>query len=145
MFPEININIEETQTSTKEKLGKVFAWDYNTNKYVLRDGRLVEADNRQAVKQWIHLLLRTQQDKYKIYQGTFFGLPLDPLMGNKNTPLLIVQAQLEEEIKEKAKEHILISHITNFKVRKDNSTLNISFYVHMKDGAVEEVNIDATK
>ena len=142
MFPEININIEQLDTPSTEKLGKVFLFDMNTRSHVIRDGKPVECTEVQAVKQWVELLLRTQLDKYQIYKGTYFGLSLDDVIGHKTNPLIMIQAILEEEIKEKCNEHVLIRSITNFTLARTNNGLNIGFKVVLKNGNMQGVSVD---
>ena len=141
MFPEINVNIEEIATPSREKLGKVFLFDFEMGRHVIRDGKPVECTEVQAVKQWIELLLKTQLDKYPIYKNTFFGLSTDDIIGNKSNPLIMAQAILEEEIKEKCKEHILIRAVTNFNIERTNQGLIISFKVVLKNGNQQGVDV----
>ena len=141
MFPEINVNIEEIATPSRENLGKVFLFDFKTGRHVIRDGKPVECTEVQAVQQWIELLLKTQFEKYPIYKETYFGLSTDEIIGHKSNPLIIVQAILEEEIKEKCINHVLIKSITNFNVERTNKGLNIGFRVILKNGNTQGVNV----
>lgn len=144
MFPEFEVNIEEIATPSTDKLGKVFLFNHKQGRHVLRDGKLVEATELEAVKQWIELLLKTQIDKYKIYQDTYFGLSTTELVGKKEYPIMILQSMIEQEIKEKATEHILIKSILGFKIDRTDRGLTISFKVVLKNGNTQGVTIDAS-
>lgn len=140
MFPEISVNIEEIETPTKTSLGKVYLFDFKTGRHVTRDGKLVECTEVQAVKQWVELLLRTQLEKYPVYRDTYFGLSTDDIIGNKSIPVIMAQAIIEEEIKEKCLEHILIRAITNFSIDRTDRGLTIGFNVVLKNGNTQGVS-----
>lgn len=141
MFPEINVNIEEISTPSREKLGKVFLFNFKQGRHVIRDGKPVECTEVEAVKQWVELLLRTEFERYPIYRGTYFGLSTDDVIGNKSNPLIMAQAILEEEIKEKCKNHILIRSITNFSIERTDRGLTIGFKVVLKNGNEQGVSV----
>lgn len=142
MFPQFEVNIEEIATPSRDKLGKVFLFDPKSRRHILRDGKLVEATELEAVKQWVELLLKTQVDKYPIYKGTYFGLSTHELIGEKQFPLMMLQAMIEQEIKEKAVEHVLIKSIVSFKIERSDRGLTISFKVILKNGNQQGVTID---
>lgn len=141
MFPDITVNIEEITTPSNDKLGKVFLFDFKTGRHVIRDGKPVECTELQAVKQWVELLLKTQLDKYPIYEDSYFGLSTNDIIGVKSNPLVMVQAILEEEIKEKCKNHVLIRAITNFSVERTNNGVTIGFNVVLKNGNAKGVSV----
>lgn len=145
MFPEFEINIEEIGAANRSDLGRCFLFDFKNNRHVIRDGKLVECTKQEAVKQWVNLILKTSIDKYKIYQDSWFGLSYESFIGNKTFPLVMLQAELEMEIKEKLLNHVLINSITEFKIERLDYGLSISFKVGMIDGSSQGVNIDVTR
>lgn len=43
----------------------------------MRDGKLVECDGIDAIKVWIEKILRTEKNRYKIYDGTDYGCQIE--------------------------------------------------------------------
>lgn len=64
MFPDIPTNVP---AQTADSIGRVPAFDSTTERFLLRDGALVERTGRAAVQQWFDLMLRQQIDRVPIY------------------------------------------------------------------------------
>ena len=83
MFPKDynftnSIQSTATVTNAQHKVGRSFAFDYKTHRFVFKDGRNVEDTQIEAIKQWIELFIRTEMKKYMIYTDSF-GLDLRKL------------------------------------------------------------------
>ncbi|MDF2612773.1 MAG: hypothetical protein K0S71_559 [Clostridia bacterium] len=139
MFPDIEVNIEELETPVKTSLGRVYLFDFETRRHVVRDGKLVECTELEAVRQWVTLLLKTKINKVKVYKETGFGLSSNNLIGLKTYPIMLLQAVLEEEIKEKCAEHVLIRSINDFEVSRTDRGLDIHFKIILKNGNTQGV------
>lgn len=139
MFPEFNINIEELEAPTKETLGRCYLFDFKTRRHVISDGKLVECTEQEAIKQWVELLLRTGIEKYAVYKGTWFGLTIDRMIGNKQFPLIMLQAEIEMELKEKLVNHVLIEGMESFRTERLDNGLIIRFKLVLKNGSIQEV------
>ena len=141
MFPNIMVNVQELSHVSDQQLGKVFLFDHSVKRHILEDGKLKEATELEAVKQWIELLLRTYVDHFPIYDGTYFGLSTLDLIGQKQFPLMMLQAMIEQEIKEKAVNHVLIRNIVGFRIERNDIGLSIYFTVILKNGNTQGVNV----
>ncbi|NEZ72120.1 DUF2634 domain-containing protein [Clostridium botulinum] len=143
LLPEEDIIIEDVEEIEEEqtlsKLGKVFLFDFKKNEYVIKDGRLVECTERQALEQWIHWILLTYKDKYKIYKGTNFYCNVEDLAGKNRNAFIL--SELQREIEEAVIKHRYVDHIENFVTTQEKSVLNVSFDVVTKDNEV--INISA--
>lgn len=64
MFPDIPTNVP---AQTADSIGRAPAFDSTTERFLLRDGALVERTGRAAVQQWFDLMLRQQIDRVPIY------------------------------------------------------------------------------
>ena len=60
MFPTIPTG---APAQTGDKIGRVPAFDSETNRFLLLDGALVERTGREAVQQWFDLMLRQRIDR----------------------------------------------------------------------------------
>ncbi|HID0817774.1 TPA: DUF2634 domain-containing protein [Clostridium botulinum] len=143
LLPEEDIIIEEVEEIEEEqtlsKLGKVFLFDFKKNEYVIKDGRLVECTERQALEQWIHWILITYKDKYNVYKNTDFYCNIEDLVGKKRNAFVL--SELQREIEEALKKHRYIDHIENFTTTQGKTILNVNFDVVLKNDEV--INISA--
>lgn len=126
MFPSINIVTEINEPS--QNIGKVFKFDFETNKYVFQDGKLVEISKEDAVKQFVSWTLKTQIAKFKIYHSDY-GIDKDTFIGQKKLPQGFINSELKRQIEEQLTKHALIDRITNFSYSKVNDTLVINFTI----------------
>ncbi|HCL4466781.1 TPA: DUF2634 domain-containing protein [Clostridium botulinum] len=143
LLPEEDIIIEEVgeieEEQTLSKLGKVFLFDFKKNEYVIKDGRLVECTERQALEQWIHWILLTYKDKYNVYKNTDFYCNIEDLISKKRNAFVL--SELQREVEEALKKHRYIDHIENFITVQEKSILNVQFDVVLKNDDV--INISA--
>lgn len=75
------VTVDSTvDTPATEVFGASLKFDYETERFVLVDGKNVEPSKIEAIKQWIELYIRTEVEKYKIYTSDF-GVNLKDLVG----------------------------------------------------------------
>ncbi|NCI22169.1 DUF2634 domain-containing protein [Clostridium botulinum] len=143
LLPEEDIIIEEVEETEEEqtlsKLGKVFLFDFERNQYVMKNGKLVECTERQALEQWIHWILVTYKDKYNVYKDTDFYCNVEDLVGKKRNAFIL--SELQREVEEAVTKHRYVDHIENFVTIQEKTILNVSFDVVTKDNEV--INISA--
>lgn len=77
MFPQTVVNTSEINTKATTQ-GKSFLFDFDTNNFVIKDGKLVEVEGIEAIKTWIAKILRTEKFKFNIYDE--YGVKLEDLM-----------------------------------------------------------------
>ncbi|SDT22270.1 Protein of unknown function [Paenibacillaceae bacterium GAS479] len=136
MFPEINI-ITDTETLPAEtkRMGKVFLFDFQTGKHVLKDGKPVEASYEEAIKQWIMMLLTTEIDEYAVYKGSDFGLRTKHYIGNR-IPIGTVSSDYKQQIEDKILLHPEILSIDNFAMERTDNRVIVSFSVVTAQGNI---------
>ncbi len=124
-------NINYSSTSTVTKLGRCFLFDYDTGNFVLKDGRLVECTEVEAVEQWIKLILQTYKDKYNVYKGTDFYCNIEDLVGQK--PNGFIFSELKREITEALLKHRYIKSVDDFEFTNEREKTIINFTVTLID------------
>jgi hypothetical protein len=137
MFPDITLPPEGANTLPSPSLGKVFLFDFEDRRYVLVDGKPVEATYEQAIQQWVTLLLITELDQYPIYTGTDFGMQFKHFIGRRDLPIGIVNSELRRQLEEKALQHPEITGIDNMTVTRVENKARFSFQVQTLRGLVE--------
>lgn len=130
-----NINSNSTNNGIT-KLGRVFKFDYNTNSFVIQDGRLVEiTDDVEKVEQWIELVLQTYKDKYNVYKNTNFYCNVEDIISQKYISP-VYQSELKSEIITALMKHRYITNVDNFTFTKNGRKLNTTFTVTLLNGTL---------
>ena len=144
IFPEVDYDFEAEEIQEPEMLptaiGRTPLFDFKNNKYVLRDGKIVECTQEEAVRQWVGFLIKTAAEKYPVYDGTEFGTYIENYIGYKDPAF--VASEIKREIEEKAELNRAIESIEDFDYEKDGGKLKISLTVIMKDETEVEVEMD---
>lgn len=137
MLPEIaQLQINITDNNDLPYIGKSFLFDFENGDFILRDGRLVEVSDTEALKVWIEKILRTEKYRYKVYEREDkkeYGVVLEDLIVGNNFPYSFVEAELKREITEALTKNPLIQFLSDWKIEKENPLLKISFKVNLKD------------
>ncbi len=140
MFPTLDLDnvIEELQVEEKKNQGKTFLYDFEKGDFVIRDGRLVEVEGKEAIKVWIEKILRTEKFKFEIYKEDEeideYGTTIKRLIQGRKVPQFFLQSELRREIEEALKKHSEIDRIEDFRTDQDLATLKIYFTVILKNG-----------
>lgn len=128
IFPIADISLlqnEEIQEETEQSLGKVYKFDFDNNKYLLKDGKLIETTKTEAIQQFVRWTLKTIIKKYKIYDEDY-GMDYS-FVGYRNLPFGFVNSELKRQIEEQLTTHPLINSILNYKSYKESTSLYVEF------------------
>ena len=128
IFPIADISLlqnEEIQEETEQSLGKVYKFDFDNNKYLLKDGKLIETTKTEAIQQFVRWTLKTIIKKYKIYDEDY-GMDYS-FVGYRNLPFGFVNSELKRQIEEQLTTHPLIKSILNYKSYRESTSLYIEF------------------
>ena len=86
MFPtdvdlsSINItSVDDTSETTEINIGRSIQFDYESQRFIFKDGKNVEPSKIDSIKQWIELYIRTEIDQSKVYSSEF-GVDLRDLV-----------------------------------------------------------------
>lgn len=144
LYPTLNLDTlaeelnQALETTTTNMIGKVFLLEFIDNKarVVIENGKLKEAETvKEKIQMYIQVLLRTELDKYYIYENTKFGMTYFKFRGQK-LPQSFIIAEIKREIEENLLRINLIDSINNFTANMTLTTVNISFEVILKDGDI---------
>lgn len=144
MFPEIDYDFEFEEEQDAEllptKLGRAPLFDFKKRQYVLKDGKVVECTQEQAVRQWVGFLVKTAVGKYAVYENTDFGTYIENYIGYKDTAF--VASEIKREIEEGVAQNRAIDRIEDFEAEREGGRLKISLTVIMTDETEIEVDTD---
>lgn len=133
---ELEYDEQETFTEDLPPIGKSFLFDYSKGDFVMENGRLVELHGKEALKAWIEKILRTEADRFKIYEGTDYGVGIERMIGL--LPREIIDGELERVITEKLTEHTHIDDVQEWEFEQVGNRMIISFTVITPDDAFRQ-------
>lgn len=152
IFPAINPALEaqlnkanQINTQTSKTMGKSFLFDFSKGDFAIKDGKVIETTNIEALKVWIEKVIRTEKFKFKIYKKENvrleYGITIMDLVVGKKYPEAYVQEEIKREIAEALLKNNLIKSVSDWSLIKDKRTLNISFTVKSTLGTFDQVVI----
>ncbi|OOM81798.1 hypothetical protein CLPUN_09820 [Clostridium puniceum] len=141
MFPTQQVNINsEIEVAKTAGNGKAFLFDFNLGDFIVKDGKLLELEDLEALKMWIEKILRTERFKFKVYETgerVEYGISLLQFV-NSGYPQAFVQAEIQREITESLLKNIKINSLENFTFSRINRTLGVSFRVNTIYGSIDK-------
>ena len=140
MFPDIPTNVP---AQTADSIGRVPAFDSTTERFLLRDGALVERSGRAAVQQWFDLMLRQQIDRVPIY--TTEGetkLGVDRSLLGQHLPSGLASAEIERNVRETASYCPAVRTIRDLTVSRRGRACHVEFTAVLYNGETLEVRAD---
>lgn len=140
MFPKTQ-DLTLTAIESTRAVGKSFLFDFTAGEFVVRDGRLVVADDTTAIKVWIEKILRTEKGRYAIYEGLSYGTSIEDLIIGTNYNIAFTESELKREIEEALLRHPQISGISNFILTREVSGVTAEFTVVLDNGEIVQSEV----
>lgn len=141
IFPE-SLNLRDLKQLEDETVKRSFLFDFKEKKFVVDDGVVHETEPIEAIQNWLELLIRTQLDKYRVYEGTGFGNSIENHIGHRLLPVGFIESEFERELKEAATRlNPAIAALRNFKITRLTRGLDVEFTVVLKDKSILEVKL----
>ena len=138
IFPNLE-NVESSVTEEESNIKTVNpTFDYKNKRLVLKDGKVVFSSGKDKVKQWIELLLKTELDKYKVYEGAEFGLAdMYNLIGHQLFTSNYGISEMKAELKEKLEAKEEIDSVENITITYKFDKLYIDLTVIVNEEVIE--------
>lgn len=146
MFPEIDMEIEEEEDVEEEEtlqsttIGRTPLFNFSTGKYEIKDGKIIECTQEEAVRQWVGFLVKTFVGKYRVYDNTDFGTYIENYIGEKNRGFVL--SEIKRELEEKAEDNRAIEEITDIEGKTKGDKMTINLTIVMTDKTEVEVEVD---
>ena len=141
MFPETDELLISENTVENTGGTKSFLYDFSKGDFVIRDGKLVPCDSLEAIKVWIEKIIRTEKNRFPIYDGTEYGCYLEDLIIGNNYTVEFVEAELKREIEEALLQHPKITSIGSFTLHRDKTLLSVTLEVNISDEGTNTVTV----
>ena len=140
MFPDIPTNVP---AQTADSIGRIPAFDSTTDRFLLRDGALVERTGRAAVQQWFDLMLRQQIDRVPIYTtDNEVKLGVDRGLLGQHLPNGLATAEIERNVRETASYCPAVRTIRDLTVSRRGRACHVEFTAVLHNGETVEVTTD---
>ena len=115
-----------------------FKFDFDTGEFVTDSaGDVVTVSGAEALKQWINKILRTQYNRYKLYNGTNYGSNIEDLVVGKSYNMDFTESELKREIEKALLKNDDIYTVASTITRKKEK-LYIDLVLTTVYGAAEE-------
>lgn len=126
IFPA-NIDTAGTNDTTKttNAICKEYAWDFEKNDFLLKDGKFLTVTGDEALKIWIYKVMHTEKYVYMAY-SQHYGNELEDLIGRGYSNELI-KSEVERYLKDSLLVNDYITGIENVAVTQENDVLSINF------------------
>ena len=140
MFPNsANVNLNnETKLSNGTKS---YLFDFASGDFVVRDGKLTECDDIDAIKVWIEKILRTEKGRYSIYADTVYGCHLEDLIIGNSYTVEFIEAELKREIEDALKQNLQITSVTNVQITRSKNSITVTLEVVLNDEGRNTVTV----
>lgn len=114
-------------------------FDFTKGEFVFsRNGEVILATGKDALKNQIEKILRTPAGRYRIYESSGYGTRIEELIIGKNLPEKYLISELERCIKEAILTLEGVIAIDNFNITRSGSKMMASFFVQSIYGNLEE-------
>ena len=138
IFPEYVSNLTTTAQGTivtSTTIPKEYAWDFENNDFLLKDGKFIVVTGKEALKVWIWKALHSMKMTYSIYSDTY-GQDFNSIIGQGYSGGLI-QSEAKRLVEECLKPNPHIFGVTDFIATSEDDILNIDFTALTDQGGVD--------
>lgn len=118
-------------------LGKSFLYDFEKGEFVLKNGKPIILEGKNALKMWIEKTIRTERNRFEVYANKEYGVSLEDLIGS-NFPNDFIESEIKREIVSSLELHPHITAVENWDFERDGKWMKISFTVNTPEGAFEQ-------
>lgn len=133
IFP--NIAFKTSEVSKDITMLKEYAWDFDSNDFLLKDGKFQIVSGIEALKIWIWKALKTERYRYLAYSFDY-GSEIDALTGKAYTKG-IMKSEIERYIKEALLISPYIKAVGDISINISGSSITMEFNVNSVYGEVK--------
>jgi len=125
----------ENELNTNEEIPREYAWDFQKNEFILKDGKFIVVEGLEALNIWIRKALITERYRYLAYT-TDYGSEIESLVG-KNYSKELTKSEIKRFLKEALKINPHIKGISDIDVLSYKDKITVNFKVETDLGEVK--------
>ncbi len=137
-FTETAVSNLDTSQSAAE-IQTSLKYDHENKQFYMIDGSPVLCMGKQAVREWIALMLRVQRGKDPVFAEDC-GIDVDGLLGTRAFPDGFTRSEMIREIRETLALCPAISGAEGFEVTRIGTNMAVHFTALLRNGETLEVN-----
>ena len=118
---------------------KTFDFDFKSGEFNMKNGNPVVLEGVDALKLWIQKCIRTQLNRYSIYEGKQYGANIEDLVIGQSYGKGFAESELQREIEEALLRHEDILSLGDFSVSTKRKLMEVSFTLATTYGELSEV------
>ncbi|MBV4423249.1 DUF2634 domain-containing protein [Clostridium tyrobutyricum] len=130
--PQVEVQYEEDDI---QEVPREYAWDFEKNDFLLKDGKFIIVEGIEAIKIWIWKALHTPKLIYSIYSDTY-GHDIESLVG-KGFSYDLMETEIKRFVTESLTQIKYVNGISDFYISEDGSLYNVGFMVNTDLGDIE--------
>lgn len=130
MFPAQDNTIQNNSINTDKTTitGKSFLFNFEAGDFVLdATGKLISINDLEALKIWIKKILKTDKNKFTVYDGTDYGIVNLKELITSDYPFEFIKSEIESNVKEVLLKNTAIKSVENFEFKRNKRLLTVSF------------------
>lgn len=124
IFPFIDPNALSASQDSALPMFREYAYDYENNRLLLRDGQTYLVEGNEALRIWIFKALDTERFRYTAYDSDY-GNETDTLIGKINSSVIL--PELKRFIIEALMVNPYIEELSNFQFEQSGSGVLVEF------------------
>jgi hypothetical protein len=139
IFPTTDTTVDDSSTFTDN--GTFLSFNYDDNEFNLVNGEPTLLTGDEAVKAWISKALKTEKDRFVIYDDIDYGVEVEDLIIGSALPTGTIKSEVKREIIATLTQHDSIESVTDFSFSTSSSLLTVSFTVNLSDDTTIETEV----
>lgn len=124
IFPFIDPDALAASQDTALPMFREYAYDYENNRLLLRDGQTYLVEGNEALRIWIFKALDAERFRYTAYDADY-GSEIDTLIGRLNSSVIL--PELKRFIIEALMVNPYIEELSNFQFEQSGSGVRAEF------------------
>lgn len=133
ILPTNNVVIREIKPNMVSHTQNEYAWDFNSDTFILENGNPKMVSGLEAIRVWIYKSIKTQRYIFLAYTDDF-GCEIEELLSSGYSQAAM-QTEAERMMKECLLIHPDILSITNFTLEKISKGFEITFVANTVYGS----------
>lgn len=135
IFPQIRETTYDPPLPLADTIS--FEFDFNKGEFMSRRGEVVKISGQNRLRIWIHKLILTELDRYRIYEGTTYGMGFYKwFFGARDRDY--IAAELEAEIRAKMAKNSEINFVANVEITFGRHDCEMKYTANTVYGEITE-------
>lgn len=128
ILPELKIENESAADAETGRGVKSFRFDFKKGDFVTEDGKTEIVTKKEKLKVWIEKLIRTELNKFPVYEGTTYGVAFPwNVIGMRDRDY--IRVEISGELRKKLLENSEITDVRKIEIEFSPKAVHISVII----------------